>query len=185
MRLRVLAVVLFALAATLVPGSAHAIVVQRTLEEYCEMANLIVVGRVRSVESRWKRVSYGTIIVSDSVIEVEAVVHGRIQRFERIALTTRGGEVEGVSMKASESPYVREGQRYLLVMKEPEDSRRRRGGVSAGGSQGPRMGRLHILGGAAGAVKLDADAELPGDDVLDRMWRGVCQQSDPAPGDNK
>jgi hypothetical protein len=80
-----------------------------------------------------------------------------------------------VATYSSDDPFLEEGDRFLFVLNEPYTSRRSRRGVSIGGDEQPGQPRLRILGGDAGAVRLDPSADLPDDALLNQFWEKVCR----------
>ena len=99
------------LLALLVPSAAWAIVPPISLEVLCGRATRIVIGRVTGRTARWE----GTLIVTDGTIEREQDLKGG--GAQRLKVRIPGGTVRGVTLRVSDAPVFRVGERVVLFVK--------------------------------------------------------------------
>jgi hypothetical protein len=93
-------------------GTATAtVVIEKDLDDIAREADMVFVGRVVSVESRWrdeKRRSIETVVT----FHVVEALHGVDQR--QVALAFAGGEIDGLSEVVAGMPEFRAGEEVVL-----------------------------------------------------------------------
>lgn len=146
----------------------------QVVAQLCREADLIVIGVVREVHSRWEQFKMGPLIVSDAVVEVVVPIHGRVSENERIALSVQGGTVSGRSMSSSNDPFFQVGQRYLLLLHDPGTRGRRGVSIQDPGRMVASDDRLYIVGGEFGATLLQPEIVVPDERDMRLIWQQVC-----------
>jgi hypothetical protein len=145
----------------LAAGTAEATVVPwMGLEEVTGQAEVVVLGKVETTESRWS--DDGRIIVTEVTVSVERALKGGPRA--TVVVETPGGTLGDRTLVASGAPVFARGERVVLFLREAGDGARPGGGRLAvvGWSQGrfrvrrdPRTGRDLVQAEAAGAAYLD------------------------------
>jgi hypothetical protein len=137
------------------PGRASAtIIVESSLEELAAQAQVVVLGEVLEVESRWEEIGESKLIVTRVVMATERGVKGAAQG-GRVEFWTLGGQVDGLAQRVSGEPTFRVSERAVVFLAP-------RGDVDA---------RLWVSGMAQGAYRVVSTTE--GGDVAVRDTSGL------------
>ncbi len=113
-------------------GVAHAVQLELTRGELCELSEKVVVGEVSSTETRWADVRSGAIERS-AWISVALDVKG--QKADTVEVILPGGSMGELSHWVEHTPRLIENGRYLLFLSQIG-------------------GRWFVTGGEQGAVRI-------------------------------
>jgi hypothetical protein len=102
-------------------STAHALMVGLSTEELTKDSEVIIVGKVESVESMWSK--DGKTIISRAHIIVNEVIKGE-QSKEKITVEYLGGEIGDLGLKVSDIRPLKKGEETLLFLKSKKDQRR-------------------------------------------------------------
>ncbi len=111
---------IFSLAAGFFTNQADALVVKKSIEELTYEANSILIGEVKSMESRWNKDR--TLIYTYVTISVREYIKGilNLGEPEEITVQVPGGEVGDIGLKVSDTPEFREGEEVFLFLRVEE-----------------------------------------------------------------
>lgn len=115
-----------------------AMMVKIPLERLVQESDVVLVGRVESVESE-KR---GAVIVSLARIKVERTLKGKPSPQEAVVVEFQGGRIGGEVLRVEDSPDYQAGEEVVAFLRRQAD---RRGYVTTGHLQGKyvvRQGRV-------------------------------------------
>ena len=110
-------VAIFSLAAGFFPTQGAALVVKKSIEELTHEADSILVGEVKSMESRWNKER--TLIYTYITISVRKYTKAlpNIKEVKEITVKVPGGEVGDIGLKVSDTPEFREGEEVFLFLR--------------------------------------------------------------------
>jgi hypothetical protein len=126
-------------------SSAATTVVPKTLTELCREADMVFVGTVAQVDSRWKdreRMEIETRVIFSDVTPVYGVAGGDV------TLRFAGGEVDGIREQIAGMPTFVPGQRLVILARE---------GMTVSPIVGFHQGCFRVVDGRAGAVVESGD----------------------------
>ncbi len=111
-------VAIFYLASGFLGTQGTALMVEKTMEELTYEADSILIGEVTGMESRWNEdrtliYTYVTISPRDYVKKLS-----NMGESEEITVKIRGGEVDGIGLRVSDTPEFREGEEVFLFLKK-------------------------------------------------------------------
>ena len=113
-----LVVMVFFLGTVILPGSrAVALMVEKDIEQLTQEADLILTGRVKSIESGWneeRTLIYTYVTIS---VEEEAKALSGQEQVDEIIVRVRGGEVGDIGLRVSDTPQFREGEEVFLFLR--------------------------------------------------------------------
>lgn len=129
-----------------------------TLDERIAGAQRVVVASARSVDARWRENTYGDrVIVSRVLLDVEENLKGSATN-SAIWMDLEGGTLDGFTLKVSDLPDLRPGERAVFFLDQGEN------GVAT----------PHLRG--QGILKLDSDNVVTGSslrlDAIRSLARG-------------
>ncbi len=110
-------VAIFSLASGFFGTQGTALMVERNIEELTYEADSILIGEVKSMESRWNEdrtliYTYVTISARDYVKKLP-----NIGESEEITVKIPGGEVGDIGLRVSDMPDFREGEQVFLFLR--------------------------------------------------------------------
>jgi hypothetical protein len=92
-----------------------------TLDERIAGAQRVVVASARSVDARWRENTYGDrLIVSRVLLDVEETLKGSATR-NAIWMDLEGGTLDGFTLRVSDLPDVRPGERAVFFLDQDEN----------------------------------------------------------------
>jgi hypothetical protein len=129
-----------------------------TLDERISGAQRVVVASARSVDAGWRENSYGDrLIVSRVLLDVEETLKGSVTS-NAIWMDLEGGTLDGFTLKVSDLPDLRPGERAVFFLDQGENG----------------VAMPHLRG--QGILKLDQDNMVTGSslrlDVIRSLARG-------------
>jgi hypothetical protein len=129
-----------------------------TLDERISGAQRVVVASARSVDARWRENTYGDrLIVSRVLLDVEETLKGSAAT-NAIWMDLEGGTLDGFTLKVSDLPDLRPGERAVFFLDQGENG----------------VAMPHLRG--QGILKLDQDNVVTGSslrlDVIRTLARG-------------
>lgn len=95
-------------------------IVPVTLEELTRRSELVVLGTVREVSSRWR----GRFIVTDCGVSVDLSLKGELAVGERVGVRVAGGEVDGIGQMIPDAPMPERGASYVFFLQGREEGMR-------------------------------------------------------------
>lgn len=104
-----------------ISGSLNAVMVKMSLERLTGGADAVFVGEVENVRAEWSR--DGRLILSLAVLRVQESLKGE-RPGSRIVVQTKGGSLDGLTLKVSDAPVFRRGEKVLVFLKKiisPDD----------------------------------------------------------------
>jgi hypothetical protein len=109
---------IFSLGTGFFTNQGTALMVRKSIEELTYEADSILIGEVKSMESRWNEdrtliYTYVTISPRDYVKKLS-----NMGESEEITVKIRGGEVDGIGLRVSDTPEFREGEEVFLFLKK-------------------------------------------------------------------
>lgn len=115
-------VVIFFLLAGFLAAPGSALMVKKSLEELTCQADTILMGEVKSMESRWNEEK--TLIYTYVTIWVREYTKAlsQLRQVQEIIIKIRGGEVGDIGLKVSDTPEFREGEEVFLFLRMEEPS---------------------------------------------------------------
>ena len=117
----VLVGMVFLFGTAILPGfKAVALVVEKDVEQLTREADLILTGKVKSIESRWNEER--TLIYTYVTISVKqyAKAISSQEQVREIVVRVRGGEVGDIGLRVSDTPQFREGEEVFLFLRSEE-----------------------------------------------------------------
>ena len=114
----VLVGMVFLFGTAILPGfKAVALMVEKNIEQLTQEADLILTGRVKSIESRWNEER--TLIYTYVTISVKqyAKAISSQEQVREIVVRVRGGEVGDIGLRVSDTPQFREGEEVFLFLR--------------------------------------------------------------------
>lgn len=158
-RIRILLIALMLTIGT----SAHALLLEYTLDQMVESSESIVQGRVLDLESRWLD-GPGSIIVTDVKFQIGEVLAGKMTPRQELSFYVIGGFVDGMGMRQEHQPVFREGEEsFLFLWTQPDEQR-----VTVFNDE---QGRYRIVGDSVINFKREARALTDFREDLDRAIR--------------
>jgi hypothetical protein len=92
-----------------------------TLDERLSGAQRVVVASARSVDAGWRENSYGDrLIVSRVLLNVEETLKGSVTS-KAIWMDLEGGTLDGFTLKVSDLPDLRPGERAVFFLDQGEN----------------------------------------------------------------
>ena len=110
-------VVIFSLVTGFFVTQGSALVIKKSVEELTYEADSILIGEVKSIESRWNKertliYTYVTIFVRKYTKALPGMKEVR-----EITIKVPGGEVGDIGLKVSDTPEFREGEEVFLFLR--------------------------------------------------------------------
>lgn len=84
-------------------------------ERLTKKSEMIIRGEVEHVQSQWSK-DRKTIFTSATIV-IHTVVKGKVIKNKKIIVEYRGGEVEDMGMKISDTVLLKKGEKVLLFLK--------------------------------------------------------------------
>jgi hypothetical protein len=92
-----------------------------SLDERIQGAQTVVVAKAREVNASWRTNSYGDrLIVSSVLLDVDENLKGQAGKTVRMDL--EGGTLDGVTLKVSDLPELKPGERAVFFLDQAGDS---------------------------------------------------------------
>ncbi len=103
-----------------------ALVVQKDVEQLTQESDLIVMGEVRNMESRWNDdrtliYTYVTVFVSEYIKDDLALKQSNKNGDQEIVVRISGGKVGDISLIVSDTPEFKEGEEVFLFLRKGND----------------------------------------------------------------
>jgi len=95
-------------------SQAFGVMMGLSTEELTKSSDLIVIGKVKSVESFWSE--DGKFIISRAKVIVHSVINGKWDK-DIISVEYVGGEVGDIGLKVSDVKPLKQGENLLLFLK--------------------------------------------------------------------
>ncbi len=113
-------VVIFSLGIGFFTNQADALMVRKSIEELTYEADSILIGKVKSMESRWNKDR--TLIYTYVTISVREYTKAlpNMKEVKEITVKVPGGEVGGIGLKVSDTPEFRKGEEVFLFLRIEE-----------------------------------------------------------------
>ncbi len=110
-------VVIFSLGIGFFTNQADALMVRKSIEELTYEADSILIGKVKSMESRWNKDR--TLIYTYIIISVREYTKAlpNMKEVKEITIKVPGGEVGGIGLKVSDTPEFRKGEEVFLFLR--------------------------------------------------------------------
>jgi hypothetical protein len=147
---------------------AFAVMIGLSTEALTNSSDLIVVGNVQSVESRWSE--DGKIIVSRAKIAVDSVITGKWEK-EIINVEYTGGEVGDIGLQVSDVKPLKQGENLLLFLKMKNGEKQKRNLAPSANEEiyhsivGNAQGQYTIT--PEGIAKKDGFSVMEGSELID------------------
>jgi len=104
-------------------SAAYALVCPIPLEELVHQSDLIIIGRVKCLDSGWNEDK--RIILTRAEIELLLILKGEHAKSTPVTVVYRGGNVNGIEMRFSEAVTLSEGERVLLFLRRCDNGQYR------------------------------------------------------------
>ena len=117
----------FFLGTAIFPGyRAIALVVQKDVEQLTQESDIIVMGEVRNMESRWNNdrtliYTYVTVFVSEYIKDDLTLKQSNGNGEQEIVVRILGGEVGDIGLTVSDTPEFKEGEEVFLFLRKGND----------------------------------------------------------------
>ncbi len=120
---------------------ALALQIPMTPQQRFDKSGLVVSAEVTSTETRWSDDALGGIETSIWLAPIETLSG---QEPEVLEVVLAGGEIDGIRVEVEDTPHLALDRTYLLFLVQDD------------------LGRWIVLGGEAGAVRVDTPGGSPG-----------------------
>lgn len=108
--------------AVVLAAPARAVMLEAPFEEIVASSDLVVKGKVTSLESRF--VDPATrFIVTDVTLQVDEVWSGTVGANRTVTFTVNGGVVDGLGMRQSHQPVFVPGEETVVFLKATTEAR--------------------------------------------------------------
>ena len=125
-----------------IPAGALAMQMEKTRPELCSVSHHVVVGEVTDLETRWTDQEGGGI---ERVVHISVSDSIRGGAVDSLEVVLPGGEIDGLGHWVEDVPKLMVNGRYLLFLATAMD------------------GKLQVVGGEAGAVRITKDGARVGE----------------------
>ena len=115
-------VVLGAVLGLALAAPALALMLEAPFEEIVASSDLVVKGRVTSLQSRFQD-PVTRFIVTDVTLAVDEVWAGTVGGNRTVAFTVIGGEVDGLGMRQEHQPVFTSGEETVVFLRATTDAR--------------------------------------------------------------
>lgn len=116
MRLAILVV-----AISLVATFSFAAMVKVELPELTKEAEVIAIGQVVDLNSRWLGKPKTSTIITDVTVAVQDVLKGNVRAGERLTVKVYGGEIGDIGLRVSEEPQFSGGEEVIIFLNKDTD----------------------------------------------------------------
>ncbi len=139
-----------------------------SIEALAARSDVVVIGRVSGVESRWTEwEGIGRLIVTRCTLTVEEVLGGEARPEERLAVEIPGGTVGDLTLVVSDAPALVPGERAVFFLRDAGDAHR---------VYGLERGRIALDGDRVAARASEDPDPLP---TLDEIRRAAKASARP------